>query len=331
MVAIRMDASSPRIQTLRICISNGSNINPFYARCMGLKDQVSEHPPTLLHTDVNKLVKIVGEYGVTRISIEGNEPLTRKDVAAFIKSAHSYKGIKDVRLVTNGTHLKNYADSLRKMGLKKVDITQLDTLNFVKYQKITGKDALYRVLDGIEKVEKLKYNEIRINILLLNEINHDEVVEMARLTRDRKLHLRFYEFSPLNDVNNPYQTRPVLTVSDAKKMIENYEKLEIDYDLESEVPAPTYRFCDGIGKVSFLGAKEIEQERQVPYIQLDAYGNLRSSINPKKVLAVLSNLRKDSKDPKFRRSIEKLVHLKSALGSKKTSKAKTTKRALSHA
>ncbi|MEZ4819909.1 MAG: radical SAM protein [Bdellovibrionota bacterium] len=191
MVAIRMDASAPRIQTLKLNITNHSNIHPFYERCMGLHEKFSEHPPTLLHTDVNKFVKIVGEQGVQRICIEGNEPLARKDVASFIKAAHSYKGIKDVRLVTNGTHLKNYADALRKMGLKKVDIYQMDTLNFIKYQKLNGKDALYRVLDGIEKVEKLKYADIRLNILLLNQINSDEIVEMARLTRERKIHIRY--------------------------------------------------------------------------------------------------------------------------------------------
>ncbi|MCB0271697.1 MAG: radical SAM protein [Bdellovibrionales bacterium] len=328
MVAIRMDASTPRIQTLKISITNESNIHPFYERCMGLRERFSEHPPTLLHTDVNKFVKIVGEQGIQRITIEGNEPLLRKDVSSFIKAAHSYKGIKDVRLVTNGTHLKNYADSLRKMGLKKVDIYQLDTLNFIKYQKLNGKDALYRVLDGIEKVEKLKYADIRLNILLLNEINSDEIVEIARLTRERKIHIRFWEFCPTLDEQNPYSSRPILTVVEAKKMIDNYEKLHLQYDMDDDNLAPVFTFEGGIGTVSFLSYTEVQKLRNEPYIELDAEGRLKSSINPKKTMDILSYLRKDSKDPKFRKSVEKFLLLKGATAEKKEkstrSKGKTS-------
>lgn len=327
MVAIRMDASTPRIQTLKLSITNDTNIHPFYEKCMGLRDKQSEHPPTLLHTDVNKFVKIVGEQGIQRICIEGNEPLMRKDVASFIKAAHSYKGIKDVRLVTNGTHLKNYADALRKMGLKKVDIYQIDTLNFMKYQKLNGKDALYRVLDGVEKVEKLKYAEIRLNILLLNEINNEEIVEMARLTRERKIHIRFMEFAAVDDDRNPYAQRPILSVVDAKKMIDNYEKLQMEYDLESDKPTPRFKFDGGVGTISFLSCTDVQAMREDPYIELDAHGVLRSSLNPKKSLDVLSSIRKDSKDPKFRKSVEKFLLMKTPSTTKK--KKTTTKKTAS--
>jgi cyclic pyranopterin phosphate synthase len=333
MVAIRMDASAPRIQTLRISITSQSNIKPFYATSLGLDSTWTMRPPTLLHTDINKFVKIVGEQGVTRVEICGNEPLLRKDVSSFIKAAHAYKGIKDVRVITNGTQLKNYADGLRKMGLKKVEIEQCDTLDFKKYQKITGKDALYRVLDGIEKVEKLKYSEIVVNILLLNQINNDELVEMARWTRDRKIHIRFKEFAPVQDRNNPYEDRPILTVRQAKDIIENYQKLEMEYDLDQDQPTPTFRFEGGVGKISFVSAKDIQAEREKPCLYINEEGVVYNNVQPKKTLSVLSSLRKDSKDPKFRKSIEKFIVLKKPSSGKKakTSSKSGRKKASSQA
>jgi|GEM_PF-4944743 len=309
MVAIRMDLSTPRISKLKLRITTESNIHPFYERCMGLQKNFSDHPPTLLHTDVNKFVKIVGEQGIQTVAIEGNEPLMRKDIPSFVKAAHSYKGIKDVRLVTNGTQLKNYADALRKMGLKKVDIYQMDTLNFSKYQKLNGKDALYRVIDGMEKVEKLKYAEIRLNILLLAGINQEEIVEMARMIRRHKVHIRFMEFCPLTDDRNPYADRDILNVADAKRMIDNYEKLEMVYEIEGAEPTPVFKFNDSLGTLSFMSSTTIEKKRREPYIELDAFGHLRSSLNPKKVLDILPKIRKDPKDTKFRKSIEKFLLL----------------------
>lgn len=306
MGATRKESSQSSVRTLKLTITGESDLDCFYAKALGFNRDIFPTQAPLLPTDINKLVKILGEFGVQRVLISGAEPLLRKDAPGFVKAASAHRNIREVRLVTNGTNLKSFADPLRKMGLKKIDLIHLDTMNFMKYQRITGKDCLYRVLDGVEKIEKLKYHEICLNILLLNEINNDEIVEIARITRTRKLNIRFIEYMPKVKNYDPYSERTILTVLDAQKMIENYQSLERVYDLDQDSDVPTYKFLQGQGKISFISRADQEKEEQVPYLQINPEGMLYHSFAPSKPLPILEQLRKDSKDPKLKKSIEKL-------------------------
>jgi GTP 3',8-cyclase len=308
MVATARDQSSSIARSLRLSVTGECNLSCFYCRSLGHHRELSHTKNPIQPSDVTKLVRIVGELGVNRVVIAGGEPLLRKDAANFVKAAFAHKAITDVRLVTNGTFLKTFADPLRKMGLRKVDVT-FDSLNFMKYQRITGKDSLYRVLDGIEKVEKLNYSEIRLNIRLLNGINGAEAIDFARMTKDRPLHLRFMEYRPRTQGGDPYVDRLGLSVLDVKKAIDNFQNLIRIHDLEEGLQVPTYKFADAAGKISFLSQIEIEAEESVPQIVFSVEGVLFNEQVPNRPQPILADLRRDAKEDRLHRIIEKVMLL----------------------
>jgi cyclic pyranopterin phosphate synthase len=274
MSATVQDTGQTMARTLRLSITGECNLECFYCRPLGRARDLVAAKTLIQPSDVSKLVKIVGEMGVNRVIIGGGEPLLRKDIPNFVKAAYAHKAVNDVRLVTNGTYLKTYADGLRKMGLKKVDIN-FDSLNYAKYQALTRRDDLFRVLDGIEKVEKLNFPDIRLNILLLNGINEDEVIEFARMTKDRKLLVRFFEYHPAQVIgNDPHASRLGLSVLTAKRRIDDYQRLIQVHDLMTDIPVPTFRFADGIGHVAFLSKIEMETEKAVRTAVFNADGVL---------------------------------------------------------
>ena len=298
-----------RARVLRLSLTGECNLKCFYCRPMGKSKDLFEINKHIQPSDVTKLVKISGDLGIRKVWIQGGEPLLRKDAPNFVKSAHAFKGIEEVRLFTNGTFLKAYADPLRKYGLRKVDVN-LDSMDFKKFQRITGSDSLYRVLDGIEKVEKLNYTDIRVNILLLDKINNDEIVAMSRLIKDRKIHIRFLEYHPAVNVADPYaQMEHNLTPLRAKRLIDNYQKLVPIDDLSQEFPVPTYTFRDSIGKISFLTRDVIDRERSVPRILLSPEGILTNEAVSGKSLDVVEQIRKDPKSPKLHAAIANIMSL----------------------
>ncbi|MFH1018343.1 MAG: radical SAM protein [Pseudomonadota bacterium] len=309
MSATIQDTDRTRARTLRLSVTGDCNLECFYCKALGhARDLVRTKTP-IQASDVSKLVKILGELGVTRVIISGGEPLLRKDIPNFVKSAFAHKAITDVRLATNGTYLKTYADGLRKMGLRKVEIN-FDSLNYAKYQALTKRDDLFRVLDGIEKVEKLNFPDIRLNVFLLNGINEDEVVEFARMTKEHKLLLRFMEYHPMHgngaDLHSPRLGLPVLV---AKRRIDDYQRLIQVHDLTAEHPVPTFRFADGVGHVAFLSKMEVEAERAVPRVVFTADGSLFNEAVPHRPQAILADLRRDAKESRLHRTIEKLLTL----------------------
>ncbi len=305
---IKDEQTLPKAQILRLSITGECNLNCFYCRPMGKFKDLIKPAKLIVPSDVTKLVKIMGELGVRRVHISGGEPLLRKDAASFVKSANAHKAIEEVLLVTNGTFLKSYADALRKYGLRKVDIN-FDSLSFLKFQKITGTDSLYRVLDGVEKAERLNYLDVRINIFLLEGINDDEVVNFARLIKDRKLHIRFIQYHPAINAADPYANRKKLTVVRAKQMIDNYQtliKTSTNDNLDGAVQIPSYSFDGSIGQISFVGPEEMTLLREVPKVLFTPEGALVNETSGK-TMDVLEMLRKDAKDVNLHRAIEKFI------------------------
>jgi GTP 3',8-cyclase len=297
-------------RTLRLSITGECNLECFYCRFLGHARDLCEVKTPIQHSDVTKLVKILGEKGVNRVVISGGEPLLRKDAPNFIKSAFAHKAIQDVRLITNGTYLKGHADGLRKMGLKKVDVN-VDTLSYKKYQTLTKRDDLFRVKDGVEKLEKLNYSEIRVNVFLLKGINDEEVVDFARETKTRKIHVRFLEYESRSTGNGDAEeaARLHFPVLAAKRIIDNYQRLVQIPDLASDFPVATFRFVDGVGKISFLSLMEVEREAHIPTVAFSANGVFFNEAAPNRGHAILADLRRDAKEGRLHRTIEKVLGL----------------------
>jgi cyclic pyranopterin phosphate synthase len=321
MSATAQSTDSPIARTLRLSITGECNLDCFYCRPLGRSRDLLQTKTLIQPSDVSKLVRIVGEFGVNRIVISGGEPLLRKDVPNFVKAAYAHKNIQDVRLVTNGTYLKAYADTLRKMGLRKVDVS-FDSLRYERYQAITRRDDLFRVLDGIEKVEKLNYTEIRLNVRLLNGINEDELVEFARLTKVRRVNVRFLEYHPLHaEREDPYASRLGLSVLTAKRRIDDYQRLVQVHDLSVDPPVPTFQFADGVGRISFLSHAEVAREASVPVAVFNAEGVLFHEQVPTRPQAILADLRRDAKEARLHKTIERVLMLRPAAEKPKAPRA----------
>ncbi|MCB0308008.1 MAG: radical SAM protein [Bdellovibrionales bacterium] len=322
------DANITRI--LRLSVTGECNLSCFYCKPTGKHSDLMASKLSIQPSDVTKLVKIVGELGVRKVLIQGGEPLLRKDAANFVKSSYAHKGVEDVRLVTNGAFLKAFGDQLRKLGLKKVDIN-FDTLNFVKFQKITGNDSLYRVLDGVEKVERLHFSEIRINVFLLPGVNEDEIINFARLTKDRPLYIRFIEYGYGDKTATNGSNPPSFSIQDAIRTIQNYQALfgtphKAPSD-ELEYRVPSFKFVDGKGKMSFLTKNDVLADQAIPRVVLNAQGMLINEKLPNKSFPVIEAIRKDAKDPALHRAIEKVMLLgpsASLFAAKKTVKKTST-------
>lgn len=310
MPASIFNTSPTVIDTLRLSITGSCNLNCFYCKATGKNLDLTHNKQKITPSDVSKIVKMMGDLGVRKVLIKGGEPLLRKDAANFVKSSFAHKAIEDVRLFTNGTFLKAFGDALRKYGLRKVTLN-LDSMHFAKFQKITGSDSLYRVLDGIEKVEKLNFTDIRINITLFDGINNDEIVQFARLIKDRRIHVCFMEYLPVSVEADAYKDRENrLGIVEAKKMIDSYQILTPISPLQNEDPVPTFIFKNSLGKISFVSKEFQKKSKLFPQLLLTQDGMLFDESDPKKKMDLLTELRKDPKSLKLRKAVEKFMTLK---------------------
>jgi cyclic pyranopterin phosphate synthase len=183
------------VDTLRVSVTDRCNLRCVYCMPGGGIDRIP-FGDVLRYEEVLHVVRTGASLGIRKIRITGGEPLVREGVTGLISSIRRVKGIEDVCLTTNGVLLEGLAGDLKRAGLQRVTVS-LDSLRQDRYRRITGHDELGRVLAGIEAALSAGLFPLKINVVVIRDLNDDEVVDFARLSLAYPLEVRFIERMPL--------------------------------------------------------------------------------------------------------------------------------------
>lgn len=173
--------------------------------------KLTEKSKLLTTEEVLYLARLFVDQGIQKIRLTGGEPTIRKDLAEIIYNLKQIRGLQSVSVTTNGVVLTKKLVDLQKAGLDGLNIS-LDTLDGKKYEKISRRKAMDRVLMGIDLALQLGYDPVKINCVVMKGFNDDEVINFVKLTQDRNLDVRFIEYMPFSgnrwemDKMVPYST-----------------------------------------------------------------------------------------------------------------------------
>lgn len=133
--------------------------------------------------------------GVRRVRFTGGEPLLSPHVVAAVRHAAAL-GADDIALTTNGTLLTKLAVPLREAGLRRLTLS-LDSLDPVRFERITRGGKLERVLEGLAAARSAGFDEIKLNCVVLRGENDDEVERLMLWSWRHGLVPRFIEVMPI--------------------------------------------------------------------------------------------------------------------------------------
>jgi cyclic pyranopterin phosphate synthase len=145
--------------------------------------------------EITKIVEVAKELGIEEVKLTGGEPALREDLEEIIEGMP--KDL-EISMTTNATLLSDRADRLADAGLRRINV-DLPTLNEKKYQWITGKPLLKQAIKGLQAAMNAGLKPIKINMVLLNGVNVDEVERMLEFCADNGLILQLIELLPVND------------------------------------------------------------------------------------------------------------------------------------
>jgi len=240
-----------RVHTnLRLSVTDRCNIRCSY--CMPSENVVFRPREDLLtFEEIERCVRAAAELGVTKLRITGGEPLVRTGLVALVQKIASVPGIEEVAMTTNGMLLAEQAIGLKAAGLDRINIS-LDTLDEKMFQRITRREGLSRVLDGIFAAREAGFERIRLNAVAIQGLNESEIVPLGQFARQHGLELRFIEFMPLN-ATGKWEQAEVLTGQEIREKLEaEFGPLEPVERLDPSQPAVDYRFVDGQGTIGLI-------------------------------------------------------------------------------
>ncbi len=143
-------------------------------------------------------VQAAASLGITKLRITGGEPLAKKNIVSICRRSAQVEGIKEVCLTTNGILLPQLAKPLKEAGVRRLNLS-LDTLKEEKYAYITRIGKLDTFRAGLEAAFDAGFEKIKINAVLIGGFNDDEIEDLANLTREYPLDMRFIEMMPMYD------------------------------------------------------------------------------------------------------------------------------------
>jgi cyclic pyranopterin phosphate synthase len=114
-------------------------------------------------------------------------------------------GVNELSLTTNGQRLAEFAGELKAAGVKRVNIS-LDTLDPVKFGKITRGGDLTRTLHGIDAALNAGLLPLKVNVVLIKGFNDDEIDAFARFADVYGCEVRFIELMPIGEAKPLWQS-----------------------------------------------------------------------------------------------------------------------------
>ena len=185
---------------IRLSITDVCNFKCGYCLPNGYQVDKSDKGKFLHLDEIKRLSKVFSNLGVQKIRITGGEPTVRKDFFDIVKTLKNEAGIKKVVITTNGYHLDDKAKMLVDSGLNGINIS-IDSLDRNTFKTITGHDRLPEILRGIKNLQDLNFDNIKVNAVLLNNINASEkdFNAWSYFIKENKIDFRYIELMRTGD------------------------------------------------------------------------------------------------------------------------------------
>lgn len=188
------DRYGREIDYLRISITDRCNLRCVY--CMP-EDGIRQipHKEILTYSEIERICVCMTSLGIRKIKLTGGEPLTRKGCASLVRMLKEIPGIEKVTLTTNGVLLKEQMKSLTEAGIDDINIS-LDTLDAADFQKVTRRENLTQVLEGLKEALQYPHVGLKINCVPVLE-QSENLIAIAGLAKEYPVHVRFIEMMPI--------------------------------------------------------------------------------------------------------------------------------------
>ena len=185
---------------IRLSITDVCNFKCGYCLPNGYQIDKSDNRKFLHLEEIRRLSRVFSKLGVQKIRLTGGEPTVRKDFFEIIKILKNEAEIKKIVITTNGYHLDKKAKMLVDSGLNGINIS-IDSLNRNTFKNITGHDRLPEILKGIENLQNLNFENIKVNAVLLNGVNASEkdFDTWANFIKKNKVDFRYIELMRTGD------------------------------------------------------------------------------------------------------------------------------------
>ncbi len=264
------------VRDLRVSITDRCNFRCTY--CMPAEGmEWMPRDELLTYEELARVARVcVERFGFESIRVTGGEPTVRAHLPVLIGRLAEL-GV-DLAMTTNGSTLEHQAAELKRAGLTRINIS-LDSLRPDRFAAVTGRDALERVLAGIDAAVDAGLDPVKLNCVIMRGVNDDEIVDFAAFGRQRGVEVRFIEWMPL-DGGGTWDAGQVVPAGEIIAAVAEQWPLETGDGRAADPasPAESYRYADGKGRIGVIASVTRSFCSSCDRVRLTSDGHLRNCL-----------------------------------------------------
>ena len=243
-----VDAFQRAYYYLRLSITDQCNFRCNYCLPNGYQPEANK-PSFLTLSEIVRVAEAFAAMGTEKIRLTGGEPTLRKDFITIAENVANVSGIRQLALTTNGYRMAKDVDAWQRAGITSINVS-VDSLDPKMFHQITGINKFDEVMRGIERAFEIGYKKVKVNSVLMKNLNDHEFNQFLAWIKNRPIQMRFIELMQTGEMDTFFHHHHLSGEILVKKLLEQGWLLQ--QKAITDGPAKVFKHPDYMGEIGLI-------------------------------------------------------------------------------
>ncbi|MDD7569349.1 MAG: GTP 3',8-cyclase MoaA [[Actinobacillus] rossii] len=243
-----VDAFQREYYYLRLSITDVCNFRCTYCLPNGYQS-TPERQSFLTLDEIRRVGQAFVSMGTRKIRLTGGEPTLRKDFIEIAENLTALNGIEQLALTTNGYRMAKEVDAWKKAGIISINVS-VDSLDPRMFHQITGENKFADVMRGIDRAFDVGYEKVKVNSVLMKDLNDTEFNQFLAWVKDRPIQMRFIELMQTGEMDVFFHKHHISGQVLADRLIQ--EGWFLQQKAQTDGPAKVFKHPDYVGEIGLI-------------------------------------------------------------------------------
>ena len=243
-----VDAFQRAYYYLRLSITDQCNFRCNYCLPNGYQPEANK-PSFLTLSEIVRVAEAFAAMGTEKIRLTGGEPTLRKDFITIAENVANVSGIRQLALTTNGYRMAKDVDAWQRAGITSINVS-VDSLDPKMFHQITGINKFDEVMRGIERAFEIGYKKVKVNSVLMKNLNDHEFNQFLAWVKNRPIQMRFIELMQTGEIDSFFHHHHLSGEILVKKLLE--QGWQLQQKAITDGPAKVFKHPDYMGEIGLI-------------------------------------------------------------------------------
>ena len=284
-----VDAFQRAYYYLRLSITDQCNFRCNYCLPNGYQPEANK-PSFLTLSEIVRVAEAFAAMGTEKIRLTGGEPTLRKDFITIAENVANVSGIRQLALTTNGYRMAKDVDAWQRAGITSINVS-VDSLDPKMFHQITGINKFDEVMRGIERAFEIGYKKVKVNSVLMKNLNDHEFNQFLAWVKNRPIQMRFIELMQTGEMDTFFHHHHLSGEILVKKLLE--QGWQLQQKAITDGPAKVFKHPDYMGEIGLIMPYEKNFCASCNRLRVSAKGKLHLCLYGEEGIELRDLLRSD--------------------------------------